>query len=368
MTNISIKADAVLKKACQILADAKSIQNITTPKYVKSDFKYDIQTKHTKVLNAFGISLDTFGTLFGNKTRWDADLCRYFTLNFIQFFISQTGKTDAVDVLQFYTGDSELQYLGIPLLEYTNAEFSEGSAYSAPTLFVADPRVISMKAYVLYPNTTLSRRFGGGFESKKWVNMRYLLEAEVPKISKIPAFTYDAVAGKVIPRISETPGFLIKFSYCELASYLKLLTYNCFQILDGQAPTHDMRIARKVLDIVNLITKGQYVFEISPYVPKKTPAPAAYRINPAPQRIYIRFPSMKNNEAFLVERLHLEAVSLYDLVPEDSSEISAKLFTTDDEPRVEVGPYVQWDVSPHIEEVDQLDEAEVLEIFSSLHI
>ena len=368
MTKISIKAEDILNKACDIIVAARKDLGIKTPSYVKSDFKYEIQTKHEKVLKANKVSMDIFGALFGNKTRWDADLCRFFTLSFIQFFIAEAKNPINIDVLQFYKNTSAEKYRGIPLLHYDEAEYSEAAAFSKPTLFVADPRVISMKAYVVYPNTSLSRRFGSTFEAKKWINMRYLLVSEKPSVSKIPKFYYDLTDLKVKPRISETPGFLLKFSYCELASYLKTLTFNCFQILSGDAPTHDMRVAKKVLDLVNVILKTSIEFEISPYVKPSTPAPSAYRINPAPQPVYIKFPEMRDDEAFIADGLLLEDISLYDLVPEDADTISAEIFTTTDFPRVSVGPYVQWTHTPTKDNVQLLEEDEFLEVFNGLNL
>jgi len=363
--SIEIEAHEIVSTACSILQSAKDVHKIKTPKYTRSDFGYDIETKYKEALTKFSIPLDTFGILFGNKSRWDASLCRYFTLSFIEFFIKKTKAphSKSMDILAVYSDTTPEKYRGVPLSSYTEQEYSEGTAFSKPHLYTADPRVISLKAFVVYPNTTLSARFGSGFMSKKWVNLRYELDGDKPKLAKLPAFKFDPTSKKVVPRISQSPGFLFKFSYCELATYLKRLTYNCFLILDGRAPEGDMSVARKVLDIANIILKQDYVFEIKPYVIAPTTPPTTYRINGDDPRVYVRFPNMRKNEAFCVERFRLETISIFDLLEEDATEIQAQLFTTNSIPRVEVGAYVQWDSTPETITTQDISEDECLEIF-----
>jgi len=384
---VQIPASSILLEACRVFKAAQA-QGMHTPKLFSREFKYDLFSKYRDVLSDNGIDSQVLGDILGNSARWDAVLNRFLVLNFLQFFGSRLSTSYSLDLMGAFATNTR----DIKLSWYKPSEFSQAYAQVGPTLSIGDPRVLTIKMKVQYPNVSK----GQNEYMFKWVNMRYdISHMGNVKLQPLPRFkAVRKPSGRGLTTegmIKGLSGSICKFSYGQLAVLLKKVIENALKILAGETSSIDpsaLMTVHPILDVVNLIWKTTAKFEIvsaqsatmlGPLFSAVAPTTVdAFKINDEDveglqSTYYVVFGMLKNLEdiingsqkeltAFRAENFQLEDVNLYGQIDEDAP-IFALLFTTRSETRVGDQERVIFENGVHLLEYEILNEDEILANF-----
>lgn len=290
--------EEILNVSCRLVKKARSL-GLSMPTYIDPSTKYSIDTLESSGISIGDLCKTPLGYFLGNESRWDQSLCKFMTLEFLAFFnekvMEENPATPDIDFLRYQRGEEKIflsHYLG------TDSVANEGYENTSPTIFVGEPRTIAIKMNVRYPNISLFRKGREAYLSK-WVNMRYqlLTDGDV-KLVKLPYFSVVEVRGdlKVQPVIKDLPGFMAKYSYCELADQVRALVEICFNIVLGTLDSVTGKVeTKKFFDFLNLSLGMNEKFEVITSFTDLRSRPLlsdlvadrseSYRINPLPGRL-----------------------------------------------------------------------------------
>lgn len=384
---IQIPASSILIEACRIFKAAKSL-GIETPKLFSREFKYDLYSKYRDVLDDNGIEASVLGDILGNNARWDSVLSRFFVLNFLDFFCNRISTPHQPRLMIAYAANTK----DIKLTWYKASEYSPTFSQTGPTLSIGDPRVMTIKMKVQYPNVSK----GQNEYMFKWVNMRYdLTHLGTIKLQKLPRFKATRKpSGRGLTTegmIKGLSGTICKFSYGELAVLLKKIVSFSLKILANETTTLDaaeLMSVHLVLDVTNLIcatsekfeiVTAQSVVQLGPLFATVAPTTVtSFKINDAEvagleNKFFVVFGSLKYLEsilnhrvesfrAFRAEQFQLGDVNLYGEMDENEP-IFALVFNTQYPNTVGDTEHAIFDASNEINDYEILTEDEILENF-----
>ena len=384
---VQIPASSILIEACRIFKDA-SAKGMSVPKLFRRDFKYDLFSKYRVVLEDNGIDPSTVGDILGNSARWDSVLNRFFVLNFLEFLGKRLPSSHNPGLTAGYLTNKK----DIKLTWYRASDYSPTMSQSGPTLSIGDPRVMTIKMKVQYPNVSK----GQNEYMFKWVNMRYdITHMGTIKLQQLPRFKATRKSsGRGLTTegmIKGLSGTICKFSYGELAVLMKKIVSFALKILANEGssldPTELMSV-HLVLDVVNLIWATSEKFEIvssqsavalGPLF--STVAPTSietFKINDEEiegleSTYFVVFGGLKTLEAILngqmptftafrAENFQLGDVNLYGDM-DDNEAIYALVFTTKSSRAIGDKERVIFDAHTVIEKYEIWNEDEILENF-----
>ena len=307
LMDIYIKARDLLKMASFVWELAR-LEGFRLPKFVNQKSKAEFQNITQTFFYGDPQSVSNLEFILGNSSRWDQNLCRFFSIGMLNYFIEEANELTLLkENFRFPKAKSLNSSEEVPLLDYSAGEVSSNYSYTGAVLQL-NPRNISIRAKIIYPNLTQAKKTGNpNLAMPKWFTMRYKTsnakrrKGEV-KLQPLPEFKienfsfYDNVAkrtkfdSRVIPQKKELEktGRLAKFSYCNLADQLKcLLKFAIKNLEDKKIPSYtaakdcllNSLYSKDCFDLINLcIPNANYAF----YITKELqPIADAIRVNPA---------------------------------------------------------------------------------------
>lgn len=364
-----IPASSILLEASAAIEQARAL-GLSVPSLTSRDLKYSLHTTYRDVLSDNGIRIEDVGALLGNRARWDAPLCRLFVLRFLDFFATRLagdkvlGLTDA-----FFSQGAKSKALPW----YRGSEFTPMYTPDAPTLYFGDPRTLTIKQRVMFPNVSK----GPDEYMFKLINLRYdVASSGDVKLLPFPAFAARVAPGGALSAtglISNLPGYICRFSHCQLAGLIRKLVDSAFRMVVGEPVTAaDVRVARLLADVVNLVCATNERFEIA-----GGPTATALRINSAELTaagfIFFVVGSRDAIEAFArgetspahvmahdAAKFDLSEVSVYANLPDTDTAVYGALFTASTTPVYIDDDLVTFVEGTHATDVEVLSESELV--------
>ena len=210
---VEVSVDNILKKAESIFKNAE-IQGIPIPKHISLEFKQLLYHSYRDTLDAYAFDANYLGYILGNSSRWDLPLCRFFTLNFLEFFASSLPEKDRQKLKPALLNSDK----NIVLDYYTPLQISENYTRHTATLFLSESRTIAIKANILYPNVAKAKAVRRRDQySYKWVNLRYKKsDSGNVSILKLPRIQARLEGGKFTTEgllKNSVGGDIIKYSF-----------------------------------------------------------------------------------------------------------------------------------------------------------
>jgi len=376
-TTVKIPLGAVLKEASDFYDQALSYR-LAVPTYMSPKFKGLLYSVYRNPLESCGAKLDNLGYILGNKERWDSELCKLFTLRFLRFFMlrmpSQELNPNAL-LTSFRSLDT--RECRLYLSAYEGVSFSPDYLQNGPTIFLCEPRTLSIKAKARFPNVEKARVSRNRNEYMyKWINLRYK-KTTTGLVKLLPFPKFEAVrlpTGRYSSKglISSLPGEPLKFSICQLSNSLKTFLQATLDFSVSNTPNAiALASANVILDIANLIQRQNVAFEISKDTASdlplfETPTTDSVRINgfedldnvyfmplaedvdeDEPIRAYRASQALKFSTNILSPKADYE----YD------EPIQVCVFQTSDIPSREISKgFVEWDKEPQIEDMEVFEE------------
>lgn len=356
---IRVSAVSILTEACNILKDAKA-RGINVPSRVSREFRDLLYSAYRDELISNGIDTDCIGQLLGNSARWDINLCRYFTLRFLKFFVDRTPQSAFDSNILTNVLDNPQAPTSYPLKSYDARSMSAAYAEYGPTLFL-EQRTMAIKARVQIPNVT-KRNAGTDLQATNlnWINMKFRKSDTGIRLLKIPVIApkKDPITKKwtLVGVIRGLPGDTTKYGFCELATGVRGLISASLKLLVGDFVSEtDTVAAQRLVDYVSLIenknikfciSKDDRVAQLTLFSDTSTPTDPAYktyRINGDDLKIYlilgtpkeikyaIKYPS-EITEAFDAYSFNAIEHNLYNYSDSDSENVQGLLFSTNSEP------------------------------------
>lgn len=349
---IRISAVSILTEACTILSDAKA-KGITVPSRVSREFRDLLYTAYRDPLIANGIDSDCIGQLLGNNARWGINLCRFFTIRFLKFFMDRTPQQTFDSNILLQVLNNPKAPTSYPLRSYDARSMSVAYAEYGPTLFLEE-RTMSIKARVQIPNVT-KRNAGTDLQATNlnWVNMRFRKNESGVRLLKIPLIEAkkDPIAQKLtlVGVIRGLPGDTTKNGFCELATGVRGLISSALKLLVNEPISDsDTVSAQRLVDYVSLIegknikfgmTKDARQVQLPLFGSSPESANRHYRINGdelpiylilgTPQEIesFIQYPE-EIQEAFDAYKFNAIQHNLYNFVDLDTDDVQGLVFST----------------------------------------
>jgi len=389
--SIKIPLAAVLKEAADCYAQAKSI-GISVPTFINPEFKGLLYSVYRDPLTDAQIDLDSIGALLGNKERWNADLCKLFTLRFIRFFMLRTPVSgfDPNDLLVPFLAESKTSCI-IPLRAYDGVKLSPNYMPYGPNIFLCEPRTLSIKAKSRFPNVEKARVSRNRHEYMyKWINLRYKKSSD-GRVTLQPFPNFEARRlpdGRYSTKglISDLEGDPLKYSICQLANSLKIFVRACLEFSVSTVPnTIALSSANALLDIVNIIERKNYNFELEKDVGSDlplfqlasienvringdSPLDNVYFIPSYSPRFKDLFDDSPNLSAFRASQFSLIDTNICSLLEDfnaANNNVYIHVFETRDQPtQLSTKGVVIWEDTPFIEECETLLDDEFIALLS----
>jgi hypothetical protein len=385
---IQVSAASVLREACVIFREAES-RGLKTPSRVSREFRDLLYSAYQDELSANNIDSNCIGRLIGNSARWDAHLCRHFTLRFLKFFIDLTSSSQ-IDTNIFTSLQVPLKY---PLPTYDTRSMSATYAEYGPTLFF-ERKTMAIKARVQIPNVT-KRNSGVDLQATNmlWVNMKYKKTDRGVKLQRIPQITarVDPITKKLTLNnaIRSLSGDTTKGGFCEFATGVKGLLRAALKLLVGDPVTETETVsAQRLVDYVSLIlnqnlkyfmAKDTVGLQLPLFSDPDAPLDLGlrqYRINGESLPLYLKLGSSSEigewvaepytiRKAFDAYLFNAQRHNLYNYADNDQDVIKGLLFSTDpnaQSPR-KSGSEVFFSKGVYLDDFEILSASEIVELF-----
>lgn len=377
---IRIPASSILLEACAAIAQARAA-GMPVPRSTSKHIKYAMHTTYRDLLADNGVDVESLAAVVGNRARWDAPLCRLMVLRFLDFFSARLGANVSRNLSQYVT-NRNVRTIQLPW--YRGSDFSPSYTPDAPTLYIGDPRTLAIRQRVMFPNVSK----GPDEYMFKLINLRYDIDSRgVPKLLPFPAFEARAKGDDrtltTAGVISGLPGFICRFSYCQLAGLLRKLTAAALKQLAGEPVTAgELRVARLFADVVNIVYGKSETFEVA-----GTPTSSPVRINSADLadltvygRLFlvvgpraevegivrgdIRLSEVVTHDALALD---LEALNLYQGIDE-AADLHATVFISDQQPMLTGSSRVLFGDNAVVLDAEVLSEPELIAALMGDHI
>lgn len=353
---IRVSAASILREACVIFREAEA-RRLKTPSRVSRKFRELLYSAFQDELSANSIDPDCIGKLLGNSARWDAKVCRHFTLHFLKYFMDLAPNT-SIDTNIFVNALTNPQApRSYPLPTYDTRAMSEAYAEYGPTLFL-EQTTMAIKARVQIPNVT-KRNSGVDLQATNmnWVNMKYKKGERGVKLQRIPQIKarVDPVTKKLTLNnaIRSLPGDTTKGGFCEFATGIRGLLSASLKLLVGDPVTEtDTVAAQRLVDYVSLILNMNVKFSIAKdargyQLPLFSDPNATtdlglreYRINGEVIPLYLKLGHSSEiaewladpstiSRAFDAYKFEAHKHNLYNYADDDREELRGLLFSTD---------------------------------------
>jgi len=297
--DVYLKASSMLQMANFIWASART-EGLKTPAFVNQKSKAEFQQFANKFFSSDPNAIGDLKFILGNNSRWDQNLCRYFVVNMLNYFIEEAEDITLLKSnFRFPPMRSLNETQEVVLSAYKPEQVSENYSYTGAVLQL-NPRNISIRTRIIYPNLSQAKRTGNpNLAMPKWFTLRYKTSKRKASLGAVslqplPPFTienftyYDTVAkrtksdSRVTPQKDELAkiGRLAKFSYCNLADQLKTLLRKAVNLIKDTGYTSDPLYSKDCFDLINLcIPLGNYRFFLTKDLQSRADA---LRINPSP--------------------------------------------------------------------------------------
>jgi len=390
MNPVELDARSILTQICSIVAEGER-RGGKIPEFVSPKTAQLFNTRaYQDALR--GVDTECVGKIVGNRSRWDAGFSKFFTLKFLAYIMTRTPNVRyAINLGAYY--DLPNPPSQIRIYAYDMENMTSGRGVIGPTVFIGEPRFVTIKSKVQFPNITKIRKLRNTSEHMyKWVNMRYITNDGEVSLAPLPKFGAERVDGGRVyvqkPTIKSLDGWICKFSYAQLAVLLRGLVLNCVNLLVGNDISPEKAVvARQVFNLINLIQKRNLEFKLvtGQYASLELFASTApsgdgreIRINDGDEaqqpKIFILFDTHKNLlstietggevSAYNAQSFTISDINLYSNVDSDA-EVCGLLFSTEDIP-VYLGDNLNlWEQFPALTDFEILSEEEILDTFTS---
>jgi len=211
--------------------------------------------------------------IVGNRMRWDSSICKkivFFTLDWLADYYPNRASLPQLVKDDLSLNSSQMQVVG---QRYA-------VSWTAPFVDLSKPRTIAFEQNVKYPNLTKSRNNFTQYMRRVRV-MRYLLgdRDTPPELQSFPEFeirtkdiTRTLPSGAVMrdtktivfPELSELPGELAKFSYCDIAEEIQCLIVKAVATYAGYRDTSKPAPAPNFFALWNLLLTRSDAFYLEP--------------------------------------------------------------------------------------------------------
>lgn len=259
----------VLRKASNVYSQAKA-NGIPVPKFIDPPFRNQLYSVYREPLVNAGVDLDALGHLLGNKARWDVQLCRAVTLNFMNFFVTRYPELKGFNpqvLLEAAYAQSSFGEVHLPSLQ--NLKISEGVLASTPKLILDKPRTFSIQAKVQFPNIKKSNERGmEDMSLYKWLKLKFRKNTEGNvSIVKFPRFQAirDTRTGTFSARgqIEAMPGQVLQYTYCEIGADIKAFCIACLHMIASRDIDY-VEISRlsRLIDFINIMLHQNVKFVV----------------------------------------------------------------------------------------------------------
>ena len=387
----NIRTAEVLREIASIYSEADR-RRLPVPTHIELPFKRRLYTTYRRSLEIEGIDPDKIGYILGNSTRWKSEFCKFFALNFMQFMMSKARRSTFDPNLltaQFTDPNADTE---VWLRSYKVHDFSPQYVTNGPTLFLGDSRTIAIKAKVQFPNVKKAREMRNRNQyMPKWLNLRYeLLRSGGVKLLPFPKFVAERVAESntytTRGLVSNLPGEICKFSYCQLSSAIKDLGNACLEsFVTGSADILSFDRISLVIHLISLIQGRNTTYNL---VYSTTSSEAQRSLFDMDTEAYAPL-SARSNGVSALDGMHIYAGSLESIegileagidsfvslvassfdfnrdniyynedVEGDDEDLYILLFKTQDKPFAIGDKRAVWFQAPEIEEYDLMTEDE----------
>jgi len=234
--------------------------------YVPRDTKYYLQEKLSVHYDGVsGKNLDYIAGFVGNKKRWSARMCKTIVLTTLTFLQEEAEESNHIPFHNFLDNTTSDPNGYVYLKGYDSVMAgSPMLGWSSPALVLNEPRVISIKNKISYPNITKARREKSlSPRMPKWLNMKYIPFPRA-RLLPLPTFKLDReydrtwkgesiVNYSVVPRYEDTEGLPVKISYCHLAEQIQCVLVEALNLFLKKTKPADPYEASQFFGLIELI-------------------------------------------------------------------------------------------------------------------